>query len=86
MTDHDQETILTEVRAALVELFDVDPLRVVPEAHLFDDLGLDSIDAIDLVVRLQQATGKKLSPEQFKSVRTVGDMLGILQQLLAEVG
>ena len=50
--------------------------------HLFEDLDLDSIDAVDLVVKLQDLTGRKFKPEEFKSVRTVGDILDRVQALL----
>jgi len=42
---------------------------------LFDDLDLDSIDAVDLVVKLQEYTGRKIAPAEFKSVRTIGDVV-----------
>ena len=53
-----------------------------PDAHLFEHLGLDSIDAVDLAIRLQDMTGKRIKPDLFKSVRTVGDVIGAVQQLL----
>ena len=84
MSGHEREDILKAVQDALSELFDVEPERVIPAAHLGDDLGLDSIDAIDLAVKLQQVTGKKLGPEQFKSIRTVEDMVQAVERLLAE--
>ena len=51
---------------------------------LFEDLDLDSIDAIDLMVKLQELTGRKMKPEEFKTVRTVGDVLDRVHVLLAE--
>ena len=54
------------------------------EAHLYQDLELDSIDAIDLVVHLQKLTGKKIKPEEFKSVRSVNDVVDAVERLLAD--
>ena len=54
------------------------------ESHLYQDLELDSIDAVDLVVRLQKLTGKKIKPEEFKTVRTVADVVEAVAQLLAK--
>ena len=54
---------------------------LLPEANLFTDLDLDSIDAIDMVVYLQKKTGKKFSPEQFKTVRTINDVVEVVYQI-----
>jgi acyl carrier protein len=59
----------------LHDLFDLPADKLVLDARLSDDLDLDSIDAIDLVVKLQEYTGRKISPSEFKSVRTIGDVV-----------
>jgi len=53
----------------------------VPDADLAQDLDLDSIDAVDLVVELQKLTGRKIKPEEFKTVRTVGDVVERVYEL-----
>lgn len=73
-----------KLAAILEELFEVPPANVTPEARLYEDLDLDSIDAIDLIVRVQAMTGRRVNPEEFKAVRTVGDVLDCLEKLLAE--
>lgn len=59
----------------LQDLFDLPAEKITLSARLFDDLDLDSIDAVDLVVKLQEYTGRKISPSEFKSVRTIGDVV-----------
>jgi acyl carrier protein len=59
----------------LQDLFDLPAEKITLGARLFDDLDLDSIDAVDLVVKLQEYTGRKISPSEFKSVRTIGDVV-----------
>lgn len=59
----------------LQDLFDLPTEKLILTARLSEDLDLDSIDAIDLVVKLQEYTGRKISPSEFKSVRTVGDVV-----------
>jgi acyl carrier protein len=76
--------ILTRLSEYLQDLFDVPPEKIVSEARLFEDLDLDSIDAVDLVVKLQQYTGKKIAPAEFKSVRTVGDVVEKVHAQLSE--
>ncbi|WP_333651259.1 acyl carrier protein [Candidatus Binatus sp.] len=59
----------------LQDLFDLPAEKITLGARLFDDLDLDSIDAVDLMVKLQEYTGRKISPSEFKSVRTIGDVV-----------
>lgn len=80
MTDDD---ILARIRDIFKENFEIEPERVTPEAHLFEDLDLDSIDAVDLAIKLQEMTGRRIKPEEFKQVRTVADVIGAVNSLLA---
>lgn len=77
-----RDDIFAEVKATLVELFEVDEDTITLEAQLYQDLELDSIDAIDLVVHLQKLTGKKIKPEEFKSVRSVADVVEAVDRLM----
>lgn len=77
------EDILEKLRIILAESFEIDPLCVTPETNLFQDLDLDSIDAVDLAIKLQEMTGKRIKPDDFKSVRTVSDVINTVQTLLA---
>jgi acyl carrier protein len=81
MTEHD---IYTRLSAILVETFDIEPERIRPEARLYDDLDIDSIDAVDLIVKLKPLVGKRLQPEAFKSVRTLQDVVNALTALLQQ--
>lgn len=79
-----REEIFTTLSGYLVEMFEVPAEKITLEAKLFEELDLDSIDAVDLVVRLQDLTGKKIKPEQFKTVRTVADVVDRVHDLLTE--
>lgn len=79
-----REAIFTQLKDILVEMFEVEPEDVSEEAHLSDDLDIDSIDAVDLIVRLKELTGKKIAPEEFKNVRTVGDVMTAIEKVVAE--
>lgn len=76
------EEILSRLRTILHDTFEIEPQRVTPEAHLFEELDLDSIDAVDLAIQLQRMTGKRIKSEDFKSVRTVGDVVVAVHTLL----
>lgn len=77
----DQE-IFEKLRSILVETFDIEAERVSLQAKLYDDLDIDSIDAVDLIVKLKPLVGKRLQPEAFKAVRTIQDVIDALQGLL----
>jgi acyl carrier protein len=68
----------------LHEMFEVDKSAITPQSNLYTDLDIDSIDAVDLAVKLKDLTGKRLQPEIFKTVRTVEDVVNALADLMAE--
>jgi acyl carrier protein len=74
--------IFSHVRKTLVELFELDADDVKPEARLYEDLDIDSIDAVDLVVELKQFTGRRINPDDFKSVRTIDDVVNAVERLM----
>jgi acyl carrier protein len=78
----DKQEIYLQIKALLVKLFELDADDIKPESRLYEELDLDSIDAVDLVVHLQKITGKKIKPEMFKSVRTVQDVVDAIDELL----
>ncbi|MEM1434023.1 MAG: acyl carrier protein [Pseudomonadota bacterium] len=69
---------LERLRRVMAEEFELEPAAVVPEADLFNDLDIDSIDAIDMLARLRELTGTEISAEALRDVRTVGDVIGLL--------
>ncbi len=81
-TDITKEQIFAQIKDCLRRLFEIDEAKITPESNLYTDLQLDSIDAVDLVVQLQRATGKKIKPEDFKAVRTVDDVVNAVYDLL----
>ncbi|MCG8909522.1 acyl carrier protein [Pseudomonas nitroreducens] len=76
-----REDIFNTLRDALVELFELEPEQVSLQANLYEDLEIDSIDAVDLIDHLKRHTGKKIAAEEFKSVRTVGDVVEAVYRL-----
>ncbi len=79
-----REELLQKLREFMEQLFEIEPESVTLEARLSEDLDLDSIDAVDLVVKLQELTGTRIKPEEFKSVRTVADVIERVHGVLAE--
>lgn len=79
-----KEEIFAKIKETLVEEFDCEESAIVPEARFFEDLDLDSIDAVDLIVRLRNEVDFDVSADDFKTIRTVGDLLQILERLAAK--
>jgi len=78
-----REAILERIRKTLSEEFECDPAKIVPEARFYEDLDLDSIDAVDLIVRLRKEVDFEIKSDDFKSIRTVGDLLDVLERVSA---
>ncbi len=77
----DRDTLYAKIKDILVNQFEVDEAAITLEANLYEELEIDSIDAVDLLVQLKELTGKKISPEAFKDVRTIGDVMEALTVL-----
>lgn len=77
-----RDEIFNELKAVLVKSFMLDESDITLDADLYADLDFDSIDAIDLAAKIHSVTGKQLKPEQFKGVRTIGDAVDAIDQLL----
>lgn len=79
-----REQLTTWVVDLLAEMFELDPGSLTLDSNLYADLDIDSIDAVDLAVKLKQLTGKRMQPEVFKTIRTIGDVVNALEQLAEE--
>lgn len=80
----ERQSMFAQIADYLVSSFDVPRDLITPDADLVDQLNLDSIDAIDLMVRIQEITGRKVSPDEFKTVRTINDVLTLAQRMHAQ--
>lgn len=78
-----QEEIFIQLKQILIDTFETEEDAIAMDAQLYQDLDIDSIDAVDLVVQLRELTGQKIKPEDFKNVRTVRDVVEAIEALLA---
>ena len=79
-----KDELFARISTILQESFEIEPGRILPDANLYADLDIDSIDAVDLIVQLKPLLGGKLQPEAFKDVRTVQDVVDVLHGLIRD--
>lgn len=79
-----QEQVLAKLKDWMQDLFEIEPDDIQLDSNLYEDLDVDSIDAVDLVVKIKELTGKQVQPEDFKAVRTVQDVVTVIQNMTAE--
>ena len=77
----DKEFLFTEIKKVLVEQFDVEEDMILLDTNLYEELEIDSIDAVDLMVHIKEFTGKKIPPEKFREIRTVRDVIETIDKL-----
>lgn len=78
------QTEITQILTnALVELFEIEPERITLQTSLYEDLEIDSIDAIDLIDYIKRQTGYRLQADDFRNVRTVNDVVAAVMTKMA---
>ncbi len=80
-----KEEIAEKLTSLLVEMFEISSKSIHAQARLYEDLDIDSIDAVDLIVRINEITGKKVVAEDFKSVRLVQDVIDVMYKLIHDI-
>ena len=78
--------IIQRVNDTLHNGFEIPQDKLVATAHLYEDLKLDSLDAVDLMVHLEDKLGIKVEGEAFKDVRTLDDVYGMVEKMVTEKG
>ncbi len=79
-----KDDIFARLKAVLVESFNIPAEKITPESRMYEDLDIDSIDAVDMLVQLRNITERRLQPEAFRTVRTLGDVVDALYGHLTE--
>lgn len=80
----EKQEIFEKIKSALIEEFELPEEKLTPEARLYEDLELDSIDAVDLIVKLKSFLPRNIDPEVFKTVRTLQDVVDAIYNLIQE--
>ncbi|HOG06494.1 MAG: acyl carrier protein [Syntrophales bacterium] len=81
-----REEVFNLIREFFVEEFEIPDEKVIPEADLFEDLGLDSIDALDMVGMLEARLDIEVLEEELKKIRTIGDVVDYISVKVGDRG
>lgn len=79
-----EEQVNAEIKKIFVELFEIPESKIKPEARLYEDLGLDSIDAIDLVVYFEKHFQMRPPQEELQKIRTIDDVYRLMNKYYSE--
>ena len=78
---HSKEDILKHLNSVLIELFEIEEEKLVPEAKLHEDLDIDSIDTIDLLIELKGYVDKEIDGQSFIDCKTIDDVAEIIYKM-----
>jgi len=76
--------IVEVINKVLEEEFEIDPELLTPESLLYEDIGLDSLDAVDLIVMVDKKLGVRIDEEKARSLKSLEDVYKIIDDLLKE--
>lgn len=79
-----EEEIFDFIKMTLIEFFEIDDSKITMQANLYEDLEIDSIDAIDLIDHIKKKTGYRLEATDFQGIKTLGDVVKIVSQKMDE--
>jgi acyl carrier protein len=77
-----KDDIFQSLKDILSNEFEIDPSLITPEANLYEELDMDSIDAVDMAVKMKERIPGKIDPTLFKNARTVQDIVDLLHPLV----
>ena len=73
--------MLEEIAKMLAEQLDIPVSKVTLESNIIDDLGADSLDIVEMLMMLEDNTGKTIPDEKVANIKTVGDLVEVLNSL-----
>lgn len=79
-----REDVLLLIQGIMLDMFEIEEHLVTLDARLNEDLDFDSIDAVDMIVKLKEITGKAVKPDDFKNARTINDVVEAVYKLIQD--
>jgi len=78
---HSKQEVFEHIKGVLIDLFEIEEERLVPQARLYDDLDIDSIDTIDLLIELKKFVGKDIDPDSFIDAKTIDEVAEVISKM-----
>ena len=78
-----QTEIYERIQDTLVQKFQIERKKITPEANLMKDLGMDSLDAIEMAVHIQELTNQRVAEDQLRKLQTVRDVIDMISRMLS---
>ena len=78
-----RDEIYAQIKEILSDSFELEPESITMESTLYEELDLDSIDAVDIFVQLRDMTGRRPDPEKAKQIRTVAELVAFVEEEIA---
>ena len=69
-----------KVQKVLAEQFEIDPETITPETNIYDDLGADSLDVVDLLMSIEDEFGVEIPDEEVENLHTIGDFVNYISK------
>ena len=80
--NYTEDTIYSQLKQIMDKLFEVDASDIVANARLYEDLDIDSIDAVNMIIELRRITGKQIPAERYREAKTVADVVSVTVDVL----
>ena len=78
---HSKQEVLDHIKKVMIDLFETEEEKLVPEANMHEDLDIDSIDTIDLLIELKKFVGKDIDADAFIDAKTLGEVAEIISNM-----
>lgn len=81
---HSKQEVIDHINKILVDLFEIEEEKLVPEAKLHEDLDIDSIDTVDLLIELKKFVPEEIDADRFIDAKTLGDVVNVIHEISTE--
>jgi acyl carrier protein len=78
---HSKQEVFDHIKKVMIDLFETEEEKLVPEANMHEDLDIDSIDTIDLLIELKKFVGKDIDADAFIDAKTLGEVAEIISNM-----
>jgi len=82
--EHTKQEVRDHIHGVLIDLFEIEEGKLVPEAKLYEDLDIDSIDTVDLLIELKKFVPEDINPDKFIDSKTLGEVIDVVHEISSQ--